>query len=101
MNDSVATSLFMKCMILAMNHYQSNELKNASLISSDFNITDATTWKDEQRLYANNEYGNNEGYKKSFIVIYLLVSQIKYLIHNAFHIMLYLLNIKKKFDITP
>lgn len=61
MNDSIASNLFMKCMILAMNYYQANELKNASIISSDFNITDSSTWKTDQRLYHNNEYGNNEG----------------------------------------
>lgn len=61
MNDSIAANLFMKCMILAMNYYQSNELKNASITGSDFNITDSSTWKNEQHLYPNNEYGNNEG----------------------------------------
>lgn len=48
-------------MLLAMNYYHGNEMKNASVLSSDFNITDTSTWKTDSRLYPNNEYGNNEG----------------------------------------
>ncbi|KAJ6640304.1 Tachykinin-like peptides receptor 86C [Pseudolycoriella hygida] len=55
MNESIATNLFMKCMVLAMNYYQNNELRNASQMISDFNITDASTWKNAQRIYPHNE----------------------------------------------